>query len=378
MALQWIAVDMVSTRVLEELATFEPDYPIRHTLGDVDTITGTLYLDDAPPDWQNVVRAGASVLVAYDDADDALPIQWAGYITLTQPQLASDSVKVSLSTLEGYLARRFVPDFTYAAGTGVYQVITDMVNRWIAGGVGSIPGAFIYTHKPNGDGPALPNDLVLQNSDNATVLDRINALLGQYGGEFTITWAWYPGNEYIVPTLYVGDRVGAVVQAGMAPSVTFESPGAATDVQLPTDYSDGSGANVVTAYSSGSGSVTPYAPPVTAPPDGRPAFEYRYQPEPSQPDTDVLARYASRAVAILGPGAQPLSMVLAREALGDGQQFGSDWNLGDDVGYAVTEAPAFPGGIAGTARVIAVEFTDEASLTPIFAQPEVYVLPEEA
>lgn len=380
MALQWVAADLASGRLLGDLTGYEPDYPFRHTISSSDTATGTLYLADAPADWPTIVRAGSSVLACYDDQTDGNAIQWAGYVTFTDPQYGADALNVTLSTLEGYLSRRFVRDVTYAAsdGWGHYAIIADLIANWIVAGLGSIPGVALQVNLPSGAGVILTEDLILQNSDNATVSDRINSLIGQHGGEFAITWAWAPDQSTLIPTLTVGDRIGAVAPAGLAPAVTFEVPGPAVNVQLPTDYSDGNGANVITAYSSAQGSVVPYAPDVYAAPDGRPVFEYRYEPDPAENDPTKLAKYAAQAAVLLGPGARPLSLMLARDALGVGQQYGTDWGIGDDVGYAADTAPAYPEGLGGVARAIAVEFTDQATLTPIFAQPEVYVVPEDS
>lgn len=380
MTLQWLAVDLVTGEVRGDLASFTPDLPFRHTLSNYDTATGKLYLDGVAPDWTLTVRPGATVLAAYDDEDSTRAIPWAGYVNTTTPDTAADAVTLALVTLEGYLARRYVPDVTYTAGTRRDDVIADMVERWVATGIGEIPGVPIQVVQIGASTVTLPADKVLQNTDNATVFDRITALCAELGGEFSLEWAWAPDMQHLVPTLFVGDKIGLTSPTGV-PAVTFEQPGPVVSVDMPTDYSDGAGANVITAYSSGDGTVTPYSDPATvSDPAGRPVFEYRWQPVPNETDTTALGRYATQALAVLGPGAQPLSLVLALGDLGVGRQVGVDWALGDDVGYHVEPCPAFQHGLDGTARVIAIELgaadggdgTNPTTVTPIFAQPEVY------
>jgi hypothetical protein len=342
--LQWLAADLATGLVRADLTTFEPQWPLRHPLSD-------------------------------DDADAAKAIMWAGYVTLTDPDTGTDAVALSLSTVEGYLSRRYVPDVTYTAGTLRDDIIVDVVNRWVTAGIGPIPGVPVPVHKVGSGGPPLPADRVWQNTDNATVKARIDELHGEFGGEYSASWTWADG-QHLAVTLYVGDHIGAVSTTGI-PAVTFEQPGPIVSVKQPTDYGDGAGANVVTAYSSGQGSVTPYAPPVTVTdPAGRPVFEYRYQPVASEIDPAVLARHSQQALAVLGPGARPLALTLAIEELVTGRRLGADWRVGDDVGYHVEPCNAFVAGLDGTARVIAVEIGGDATgpttVTPVFAQPEIY------
>ena len=44
-------------------------------------------------------------------------------------------------------------------------------------------------------------------------------------------------------------------------------------------------------------------------------------------------------------------------------RLGTDWFLGDDIGFDLT-APAWPAGLTGTARVVGVEITD-TTITPL-------------
>jgi hypothetical protein len=202
----------------------------------------------------------------------------------------------------------------------------------------------------------------------------MDQVFAQLGGEYTVEWSWSSDKESLVPTLVFGDRIGAAAPSGLDPAVTFELPGSLTSFTQARDFSSGKGANKVVPYSSGQGSSTPYGTPVTAPvADGRPVFEYRYQPASNLSPT-ALTSYAQQAIKILAPGARPISMTAALAACLKGRQLGIDWHLGDDIGYQVgvsKPVPAFPGGLAGVGRCIGYELTD-TTITPILADATLY------
>lgn len=374
MTLQCASFDLRTGRNIADLPGVVPDWPLPRALSNYSTATAKLYLDGAPVNWPRAVLEGASVLAFYDDADgmEQHAIQWAGYVNGATPQAAQDLVELSLVTLDGYMDRRYVGDESFSSGwrAVVRNIVTNNVITTM-----SEPGIDGLLLDYTGDGELVTDSngdpLIWQNTDNTTVLGRINQLIGKFGGEFTIEWAWSADGQSIVPTLVLGDRIGQVATLA-SPAVTFEYPGMVGDASQARDYSDGRGANKIVAFSSGEGTVTPYAQPVYAADfEGRPTFEYRYSPLTSESDTLILARYASQAVKILGPGARPMTVSLAttdpKAMLG--RRLGVDWRLGDDVGYVIgSSIPAFPGGVAGVGRVVAYEI-NEATINPIFAQP---------
>jgi hypothetical protein len=373
--LQWVSADLASGRVIADLPALDVDWPLRDTISDVDTATMHLQLDGAPENWLRATEPGAAVLACYDDRDESLPIQWAGYVTMRHRDGAQDVVDLSVATLEAYLDRRYVPDRTYSSGWRA--IVNSLVVNYVqAGPLGGIALQVSY----DGAGTAPDTAFIWQNTDNASVKNRIDQLIGQFGGEYTIRWAWSADSQSIVPTLYLADRLGSTAAAGLGPSVTFEMPGAISAVSMDEDYSAGSGANTVVAYSSGQGDYTPYAPPVTSTAaQDRPTFEFRYSPVPSETRTSRLQSFARQALSILGAGARTFSLSIDRSN-DEHVRYGVDWQLGDDIGYSIGGTgpdgrdlvTAFPGGLTGVARPIAVE-VGENDVTPIFAQPQLQV-----
>lgn len=378
MALQWVAADLKTGGVLADLPTFVPQWPLRRTLCKYETATGDLFLDGAPPNWQAAIREGGSVLVCYDDDDPTRAPQWGGIVTETTPTSTDDAVAVSMCTAEGYLDRRFVGDYS-VTNTAQSLIASDLVTLFAADAAG-VPFVVELVGTYNG-----PNrDREYLDADNATVYARLSELAAVDGGvEFTVEWRWGADQTTLVPVVLLGARIGTSPPAGLQPAASFELPGAVIEASQTRSYADGKGANVVRAYSSGQGDAAPTSGNIAALDDeGRPTFEFRYQPSTSITDTATLADYARSAVALLGPGMRALTL---RAALLDSTRHGGTWRIGDDVGYRIGGTAvdpdtgdtfeivkAFPGGLSGADRAVAYELAEDpdqgSTITPILAQ----------
>lgn len=388
MTLQWVAADLLTGRVVADLPSFDPQWPLKRTVSTATNGTGTLHLAGAPENWEQAIRDGASLLACYDDADDSHPIAWCGYVpTVGELEVASDDVPVSMATFEALFDRVYVGNVTYTITDHRDDILADLVQTWF-----STTGiAYLQLSYTPGGGPtpplmdsppaSIPNAaIIMQNADDATLLTRMQQVISQLGGEFTVDWAFSADQEFLVPTLSFGDRIGRGAVAGSDPAVTFEMPGSLLNLRQLRDYSAGAGANKIVPYSSGQGSSTPFGTPVVLPTEGRPVFEYRYQPA-SNVSPAGLAPYAQQAAKILGPGRRPVSLVVSLPR-SKGRRLGVDWALGDDIGYAVRSpyvnaynqevtVPAFPRGIAGVGRSIGYEVTD-STITPVLVDAEIY------
>lgn len=381
--MQWVSCRFTDGRVIADLPSFEPSYPIRHTLSNWDTAKGRLWLDDkTTPNWQRATLEGGAWIAGYDDDDPAETPQWVGFVVTAKLDATVDAVDVDLATAEAYADRRFIGDVTHSTAEGRNAIVQSTVNSHLLDGAFGRPGMPIRVVMLGGDGPTPAEDLVWQNADNASVLTRWKQLTAQLGGEFTIDWEWTAdtdGARVLGAVLRVGDRIGTAAPAGRGPGVTFDMPGPLVTFSELHDYSAGNGANVVTPYSSGQGAGVPYAPDIVAADfHGRGTFEQRYQPAPSiSPPT--LAQYAQQAAAILAPGSRPVSLGVSLARL-EGRRFGQDWILGDDIGWNVANTRAdgspilaFPDGTSGVGRSLAVELTSPTIITPILGVPTVFV-----
>jgi hypothetical protein len=285
-AWQWVAAELFTGRVIADLPSFDPQWPLKRTVSTATNATGTLHLAGAPENWEQAVRDGASLLACYDDADDSRPVAWCGYVPTTgELEVASDDVPVTMATFEAVLDRVFVGDVTYTTADHRDDIIAGLVTTWFP----TCGIAYLQLDYQVGGGPTPPvmdnpptsiptAAIIMQNTDNASLLQRMQQVFSQLGGEFTVEWAFSADQEYLVPTLRFGDRIGRGAVAGSDPAVTFELPGSLLNLRQLRDYSAGAGANKIVPYSSGQGTSTPFGMPVFLPTEGRPVFEYRYQP----------------------------------------------------------------------------------------------------
>lgn len=374
--LRWLATELQTGRVVLDLPRLNVDDPyLQQTLNTYDTATAHLPILPNMKDWERAVLEGGTVLACYDSQDPQRTPLWGGYIVEATDIAATNTVDLSLATLDAYFDRRDVGDLTLSAGQHrddiIAQVLTDYVKTTRTDpGIDNLQLA--YTP---GGGPALTDDRTWENSDNASALERIQELRAEFGGEFTVTWSWAADGQHLVPTVRFGDRIGATVKTPK-PAVTFRYPGRLViDARRGRSYAEGKGANRITLYSSGQGSVTPYADPVRiAARTGRPTFDFRWAPRDSETDTAVLYRLAQNAGSVLGPGARPVALTLSTSAMQStpGYRYGEDWGIGDTVGYDI-RARVFPDGITGTGRIIGVQISRD-TVRPVFADTDTYGL----
>jgi hypothetical protein len=281
----------------------------------------------------------------------------------------TDTISLSLATLEYYLDGRFTGAKTYAA-TGQNSIVSDLVTTQVAAGInGGLP-IRVQVVTP---GAGTPRDRTYLDQDDKTVYSALTDLMGVQGGpEWYIGWEHQTAPERYTPVFYVGDRIGAPVGVGMSPNATFEMPGPVQSFKMVRDFSIGKGANSVVATSSGQGVSRPQSPASVFIDPVRPTFEYRWTPSTSILNVSTLVGWASKALTQLDTG----TVTLALSAMADfAPTLGSDWFLGDDVGYNIggldqngdDTVPAFPGGITGVARAIGYEFTlaETPIITPV-------------
>src|SRR5699024_9683876 len=116
--------------------------------------------------------------------------------------------------------------------------------------------------------------------EDATILDRLRELMGvDNGPEFTVDVDWADDSRRsIAKILRVRNRIGQDREHAV-----FDSRGdSGASYTLTEDYSDGRGATLVTATSTGEGDARPVAT-ATSPrvDDGWPLVEYRWSPSTS-------------------------------------------------------------------------------------------------
>lgn len=397
MTLSWVSVDARTGNVIADVPDLTVDR-VGQVLGTYTSATATLPLPTAPEGWERATLHGGACMVLLDDVGGAYanPI-WGGMVT-SRKRGSGDTVSLSLASIEAYLDRCYVGDWTYTA-TGQNTIVADLVERFVT----TIP---IRVQIVGGFGAQ--TDRAYKDADDKTVLSAITELAGVEGGpEWTVGWEWQHSPERLTPVLYVGDRIGVTPAAGLSTAATFDMPGCVTQVELSEDFTSGKGATDVMATSTATSGVRPQSPHQAAAQTQRPSFQFRYSPSTSITDTATLTTHAQQALALMADGAKALSLTAAVESA---PRLGVDWSIGDDVGYSIggliddprtviatdvyvdtytdvygatarvrvnpngiDSVPAFPGGLVGTARCLGWEMTltEPLLVTPILELEEV-------
>lgn len=382
MALSWQSVDAVTGLINTDLPTLQAGGPCKVTIGAYETLTVTVPLPQAvvdfaqtgrglvPPtatlaqlwDWRSATIPGQSTLIAIDEYDQPI---WGGLI-LQRSTDHSHVAQLSLATAEAYLLRRYCGDRNYVTQPQ-NDIVTDLIGAFIANGV--LPGLPI---RVAASGAATVRSLKSADVDDKTISAVLTELMSMTGGpEFTIGWERQHAPERITPVLYVSDRLGTPVAAGMGAAASFSLPGNVTTATFVEDYTSGKGANRIQA-TSGQGTGRKTSGNIDAAFGGRPLFEQRFSPSDQNSDQAGLISHAQRALAIVGDGSKAVAL---SAAINDPDKpvpvLGRDWFLGDDVGYDLF-GPAWIDGILadGVGRCIAWE-RDNVTATPILAVPDI-------
>jgi len=370
--LQWVATEMKTGKVVADLPDLDGDsgpLTIKQTIGRYEQVTAALPIPTAPENWTRATLHGGTTIVLLQDD---VPV-WGGYVS-RRPRDAGDTVQLSLMTMEGYLDRRFVGDQVFTA-TGQNSIIQTLVTNYVlAGSNGGIP---MRVQIDNG-GVGTVRDRTYFDKDDKTVYSVMQELSGVIGGpEWTIGWEHQTNPERYTPVLYIGNRIGSPVTAGMGANATFEIPGGINDFALAEDFGASAGANDVMAYSSGQGDSRPQSPRQVLTDPDRPTFEYRYSPSTSISDVSTLTSHAQARLGQMFGGSNVLAM---SAILDDSPKLGTDWFIGDDIGYQIggydsdgkDTVPSIPGGLAGIARAVGWELETSATpiITPILASAD--------
>lgn len=380
MALSWIAVDAWTGRVIDDLPDLTMQSPVRQTIGQYESNVASIPLTTTA-DWLTATRPYATALIGVDENN--LPA-WGGYVT-QRPRTEQDTLLLPLVTGEGYFTRRFIsplvsdnviidPSYGYYAAVDQCALGADLVARYAQDG--TKPGIPVRIVTGTSAQPGRTH--IYSDADNQKVYDGLQGLSGiLHGPEWTVTWEWQHNPERITPVFTIADRLGVSPLPGLLPNASFEMPGSALSFNYLEDYTEGHGANDVTAYGSGQGNSRPSARVVSQDFQGRPTIEYRFPVttvgELTIAQIQALTDYANQALIYLGDGMKTLTLTAN---IDDAQVFGQDWNIGDDIGFTlggldadgVDTVPAFPGGFSGTARAIGVERTD-TTIAPIIYVP---------
>jgi hypothetical protein len=370
MGFHWVATKLTTGEIIADLPDLQVD-SVKAQIATYQTTTAVLPLPSAPENWERATLHGATVYNAID-YDTNVPV-WGGFIT-RRPRTLDDTVSISLATVEAYFDRRYVGDVAYTS-KDQNSIVSDLAAKYLK--VGSNGGIPLRVQVVGGPGTA--RDREYTDISDKTIYSVLTELYGVINGpEWTIGWEWQHNPERITPVLYVGSRLGVPAVAGLAPNAVFQAPGAVSELELQEDYSAANAGNDFMATSTASADERPQSDHVVIPDPERPTFERRWTPSTSITDVATLNQHAQSMAALQAGGTSTLSLTAVVQ---DGVRLGTDWSIGDDIGYVIggtdstgrDTVPSFPGGSSGVARAIGwqLDFGQVDRITPILQGSDV-------
>jgi hypothetical protein len=354
--LDWLACDLKTGVVVEELLSLVPAGSLGRALGSSTSANADLGLAGAPADWVYATQPGRSLLVAADRFTQQ-PV-WAG-VVLTRDRGSADTAQLGMVTAEAYLDRRY---------TGTYSATVPTDQAAIMTGVSA--AALVDGPPITVDAPALgvTGTYSVLDGDDRSVLSVLQELQGMDGWpEWTIDVGWADGARSAVQLiLRVRQQIG-VVRAD--PDATFDMPGCIVSYQMAESYEAGRGATVVQAMGEGEGTNRTTSAVYTATDlitAGWPRWTYRWTPATGITSRTALDTAAAKALAQQRTGATSWMVTAAASAA---PRLGRDWQLGDSIRIQITSSPGHPSGATVVARAYGWELDAAANtVTPILVE----------
>jgi hypothetical protein len=262
------------------------------------------------------------MLVAVDADGDH--IIWGGLVR-RRTSGPGPWVDVSCDTLERYFNRRYIKASRSWTDADPAQIAVDVLTF---AGLGPMTIAATMTGNAVLDGH-------YDDSDNKTVGSVLSDLSGLANGiEWTVDLEWADAAHTLMRyVVRIAPRLGT---PGGISATQWTMPGCVTGFTFIEDYGEETGANDVTALSSGEGGAKPKS---TRYEDtgllssSYAQFERRFTPATSITSTQTLDQYAEAELARTRLGLTQLTISANLDAA---PRVNLDWWLGDDIDVALT------------------------------------------
>lgn len=316
------------------------------------------------------LAAKRSVLVA---VANQTPI-WSGWVMNTRIGTESDA-DIDTVTPEAYLSHRYIQkDYNF-----VDRDFAEVIRIIVAENCGPINGVgqgfrFLVDAPNTGKTVSIEYEASTHKSVRS-ILDELMAM--DDGPEWTVRTMWRDATHRSVDwVIEVRDNIGLVTpvpehQWEIGAQSVFDSTSKSdARYSLSEVNSDGKGANVVVAYSTGEGESKPrsdYQIDHATLSSGIPIIEHHWQPASDIPDVEDLNSYAKGRLELTKHGLRLIELEARYDAY---PRIGYDWNLGDTVGWALY-GHGHPSGLIGSGRVMGYTVDIKAgTVEPILWNPE--------
>lgn len=354
--LSWVACDLRTGLILEELKSLSPSGAIGRRLGTSATANADLVLAGAPALWQDATTPGRTMLVAIDELMQ-VPV-WAG-IVLTRARGTAQTCTLGLVTPEAYFDRRYTGTYSVAVATDQALILTGL-------------GTALAVNAPNflfdapASGVTLDSYAVLD-GDDRTILSTWQEIMGQGDIEFTVDPVWQDAAHTTVQlVIRIRPQIGT---QSSTPEPVFDYPGNIADYVQTESYESGKGATDVQANGNGQGATRLVSADHSATSllaSGFPSWVYRFTPAAGLDDPVQLDAHAAEALAQMSTGSSTWTVTAVAS---QSPRVGSDWGLGDSVHLQISTSPGHPNGADVVARAYGWDLDAGANtVTPILVE----------
>ncbi|WNI16609.1 hypothetical protein [Actinacidiphila sp. ITFR-21] len=358
--LNWVACDLRTGVVIEELPSLTASDGLQRNLGSSVSVSADLGLAGAPADWEYATQPGRSMLVAVDRLTQQ-PL-WPG-IVLTRSRGLSPTATLGMATPECYLDRRYTGTYNASGGADQVAIMTGVSSALLVNGPPLLVDA---------SASGVTGIYSVQNTDDRSVLSVLQELQGMDGWpEWTIDVQWSDATRSAVQlVLRIRPRIGTVRPD---PDAVFDLPGCVTDYAQTESYEAGKGATIVQARGEGEGSSRLSSDVYTATDliaQGWPAWVYRYTPGTNITDPAALNASAAQTITQQRTGSSTWTITAAASAA---PRLGRDWAIGDSIGLKIPigQSPGHPGGADVVARAYSWKLTPaQDQVSPILIQDD--------
>lgn len=334
----WLACNLLTGRIITELPNLTGGN-VQRILGKYTSTSFTLPIPLTGPDaigeraFQATAYGRTFLVPVVNDVPSA------GFIILRRKGGTDATLALGCASLEVYLNRRYTPTLSLV-DTDEADIARALVQHTNTFGIG---------YEIDAPRTGTLRTRRYKDSDDHKVYRDLRELMGVRGGpEWTVDVDWADGTQREVAKIFrLRKRIGQD-----RPAVLFDSQSESdTTYTYDEDYTDGKGANHVTATSSGEGNARPegdsgsFADNVPA---GWPLYEQRITPSTSIKNEDTLVEHARAERDLTLYGARTFDLENRWWAP---PRLNVDYKLGDTVQWEVV-GHRHPAGFRSSGRII--------------------------
>lgn len=344
---QFLAVSLTSGIVLAEFPDLQVS-KLSYRFEETTSETVMLPWRNVPSNWDEATTPyGVAVLLVRGDT-----VLWGGIVVKRGRNLQDGGLTLTLATVEHYLDSVHVGNRAYS-NRDQCDIVKDLVSSTLNG------------HRFNLLVDASPSsvrrDRNYDEGSEKTLLSVLQELANVLNGpEWCTMWRRLDDGRY-APVLKVADHIGSQTVA-----TTFDE-GVMTAFTVTEDYTNGYGANMVTAVGSASGEDQLRSDVMVAAQSYRPIVEHLVRPSSSITQKETLNAHAMSALSRLQDGTNTVRMTLSLMA---SPIIYEAWMPGDVVAWTVADDEGrFAGFARGQARVVGydIDFGGDGvwTITPV-------------